>query len=71
MRYYLTSGCEFGSPAPDWWSVEDSEDRAWRAIGTVGCGPDFVIVPNTATSGTYCLCTLARDEAGALLTIGK
>lgn len=71
VRYYLTSGRGSGSPAPQWWSGEDSEGRGWPDVGTVGPGPVYVMVPNIAPRGTYRLCTAnARDQACELLTIG-
>ncbi len=72
VQYYLTSGPGSGSPAPEWWSVEDSEGHGWPDVGIGGPGPDYVMIPNTAPSGTYRLCTAnARDQACELLTIGK
>ena len=72
VRYYLTGGRGSDGPTPQWWSVEDSEGRGWHDIGVRGPGPDDVLIPNTAPSGAYRLCTAnARDEACALLTVGK
>jgi hypothetical protein len=71
VRYYLISGRGSGSPAPEWWSVEDSEGHGWPDVGIRGPGPDYVMIPNTALSGKYRLCTAnARDQVCELLTIG-
>lgn len=73
LRYYLVSGRGSGSPASEWWSVEDREGRGWPDIGIVGPGPDYVMIPNTAPRGTYRLCTANATvpEACALLTVGR
>jgi len=70
VRYYLMSGRGSDSPTPGWWSAEEGES-AWIAVGLVGPGPDYVMVPSTAPRGTYRLCkALSNDGACALLTIG-
>jgi hypothetical protein len=72
VRYYLISGPGSGDITPVWWAVEDSEGRGWPDVGLAGPGPDYVMIPDAAPRGTYRLCTAnARDEACALLTIGR
>jgi hypothetical protein len=81
LRYYLLSVTPAsesyglrgsGGPAPGWWRVEDDGGRGWPAIGISGPGPDFVMIPNTASPGAYRLCTAnaSSSEACALVTVG-
>ncbi|GAA5105883.1 hypothetical protein GCM10023339_02210 [Alloalcanivorax gelatiniphagus] len=69
--YYLTSDWgTSGDRAPSWWTVEDSENRGWEDMGVSGAGPDRVLVPDTATSGDYLICTVnAPHEACAQVTV--
>ena len=72
VKYYLTSGQDSDSPTQGWSSAEDGEAPIWTLGGVMGPGPDYVMVPSTAPSGTYRLCTAqnGRDEACARLAIG-
>ena len=56
LRYFLVAGDEAGGAA-DWWTPADAEGRGWDDIGIGGSGPDFVEVPDTASPGSYRLCT--------------
>lgn len=71
VSYYLTS--DWGKPGehqPTWWPVEDNENRGWEQVGISGAGPDRLLIPDTAASGDYLLCTAnALDEACAQITI--
>jgi hypothetical protein len=71
LVYYLTS--DWGEPGhyePDWWTVEESENRGWHQVGISGTGPDRVVVPDTAAPRDYLLCTAnAVTEACALLKV--
>lgn len=56
LRYILVAGDE-SSGAADWWTAADAEGRGWDDVGIGGSGPDFVEVPDTASPGSYRICT--------------
>lgn len=64
VEYFLTaavSGYDNAS-TPNWWSADDTEGKGWDDIGVGGPGPDRLVVPDTATPGTYRLCTANSVE---------
>lgn len=62
VRYYLTAAPAGGYPLePSWVPAADGEP-SWDAVGIGGPGPDVVEVPDTATDGTYRVCTAMSLE---------
>lgn len=61
--YTLRAGNN-GSGDATWWPV--AEDRPIGAIGIVGPGPDLVVIPSDAESGTYRLCTDVVEDQTAV-----
>jgi hypothetical protein len=71
-RFYLTSDGGSLNSTPTWWSIEDDENRAVIDIGIGGPGPDHVLIPESAATGTYRLCTAnAAEKACALVTVTR
>lgn len=69
VTHYLTSGSH-PNMEPSWWGVEDGEGRGWADVGVGGAGPDYVVVPDTATEGTHLLCTAnALNEKCTLIQV--
>ena len=67
-RYYI-GATKKPTSSPAWWDA-DEKGRGWPDIGIGGPGPDLAVVPDTAESGTYRLCTAnARRQSCALLTV--
>lgn len=60
LRFFLTataSGYD-NEATPNWWSIDDDDEgKGWDAIGVSGPGPDTLVIPETATPGSYRLCT--------------
>lgn len=57
VRYFLTAAPAGGYPLePSWVPAADGEP-IWDSAGILGPGPDVVEVPDTATDGTYRVCT--------------
>ena len=65
LAYFLMATNRLDETAPpDWWSVDDAEGKAWADVGFGGPGPEWVSVPDVATSGTNRLCTeMSRKPA--------
>ncbi len=55
-----------GAGEATWWPVADDDKRPIGAMGIEGPGPDRVVIPGEADSGTYRLCTDVVEESDAL-----
>jgi hypothetical protein len=62
LRHFLTSAPADGGPDEPSWIPAAAGEPGWEAVGIVGPGPDVIEVPDTATEGTYRVCTAIAPE---------
>lgn len=72
LRYFLTSAPADGGPnEPSWIPAADGEP-GWELAGIGGPGPDVIEIPDTATEGTYRICTaIAPENYCAQITVAN
>ncbi|MFC5175638.1 hypothetical protein [Nocardioides taihuensis] len=66
--YYLSAVSPGFRPKgdPTWWDA-DATGYGWVDVGVTGPGPDAAILPDTAATGTYRLCTANSPEQSCVV----